>query len=109
VLGGGGVDRFLFQPSALGAALGNAATLQDFSRAVGEKINLSAIDAIAGTPADDAFTFIGTAAFTAAGQLRWEDQGGMRLIQGNVDGDTSADLTLFLQAAGPVATNWFVL
>ena len=109
VLGGGGVDRFLFQPSALGATLGNAATLQDFSRAVGERIDLSAIDAIAGTPENDAFAFIGTAAFTAAGQLRWEDQGGMRLIQGNVDGDTSADLTLFLQAAGPVATNWFVL
>lgn len=109
VLGGGGTDRFLVQPSALGAALGNAATLQDFSRAAGEKIDLSAIDAISGTPGDDAFAFIGTAAFTAPGQLRWEDQGGMRLIQGNVDGDMAADLTLFVLAAGPVNTNWFVL
>ena len=109
VLGRSGTDRFLFQPAALGAAAGNAATLQDFSRAAGERIDLSAIDAIAGTPGNDAFAFIGTAAFTGAGQLRWENQGGMRLIQGNVDGDTTADLTLFVQAAGPVATNWFVL
>jgi Ca2+-binding RTX toxin-like protein len=109
VLGGGGLDRFLFQPSALGAAAGNAATLQDFNRAAGEKIDLSAIDAIAGTPGNDAFAFIGTAAFTAPGQLRWQNEGGMRLIQGDVDGDTMADLTLFVQAAGSVNPSWFVL
>ena len=38
-------------------------TLQDFSRTVGEVIYLSAIDAIAGTLVNDAFSFIGTAAF----------------------------------------------
>jgi len=40
-----------------------------------------------------ALAFIGTAAFSGApGELRWQDQGAVRLIQGNVNADTTADL-----------------
>ena len=60
--------------------------------AVGDKIDLSPIDAIAGG-ADDAFTFIGTnVAFTnAAGQLRTIDVAGNVFVQGDLDGDGIAD------------------
>ena len=75
----------------------------------GEKLDLSRIDVIAGG-LDNPFTFIGTAAFNGTpGQLRWEDQGTIRLIQGNVNADTTADLTIFVRAAGPMDATWFVL
>jgi Ca2+-binding RTX toxin-like protein len=109
VSGKGGVDIFRFLPTAIGPAAGNATTLLDFSRGAGEVIDLSAIDAIAGTLADDAFTFIGTAPFTAAGQLRWQDQGTVRLVLGEVTGDGVADLTIFVKATGPIDSNWFGL
>ena len=65
--GGKGNDSFVF--SALD--FGSVDTLHDFRP--GDHIDLRAIDAIAGG-SDDAFSFIGDAAFTAAGQVRfWFD------------------------------------
>jgi serralysin len=72
-------------------------------------IDLRAIDAIAASLADDEFNFIGTAGFTGAGQLRWQDHGTLSLIQGEVTGDGVADMTIFVSAAGPVTGNWFLL
>jgi hypothetical protein len=110
VTGGAGLDLFLFQPAAIGDAAANATTMEDLSRALGATFDLSAIDAIAATPGNDAFTFIGTAPFGGTpGELRWEDLGTARLIQGNVNADTTADLTIFVKAAGPVEAGWFVL
>jgi serralysin len=110
VTGRGGTDLFLFQPAALGAAAGNATTLADFSAAAGEVLNLAAIDANPATPGDDAFVFIGTAPFSGApGELRWEDQGTQRMVQGTTNADTTAELTIFVKAAGPVEAGWFVL
>jgi hypothetical protein len=110
VLGGAGVDLFLLQPAALGPAAANATEFLDFDPRLGERLNLTGIDAVAATPADDLFAFIGTAAFNGTpGQLRWEEHGAFRLIQGNVNADTTADLTLLVRAAGPVEAGWFVL
>ena len=110
VFGLAGLDQFRFQPSALGVAATNASTMEDFSRVDAEKLDLVLIDAIAGTATNDAFSFIGTAAFNGTpGQLRWEDQGAVRMIQGNVNNDNTADLTIFVKAAGPVDATWFVL
>jgi len=33
----------------------------------------------------------------------------VRLIQGNVNANTTADLAIVVKAAGPVDANWFVL
>ena len=110
ILGGGGRDRFIFQMSSIGPASTNSITLQDFSRASGEQIDLSAIDAIAATLSDDPFSFIGTSTFSGvAGQLRWSEQGSNRLIEGDVNGDRLADLTINIFAAGSVDSNWFML
>ena len=111
VTGKGGLDVFQFLPAAIGAAAGNATTIEDFDRALGEKLDLSAIDANAiGGLANDAFSFIGTAAFDGTpGQLRWQDNGTVRMIQGNLNADTTADLTIFVKAAGPVDSAWLAL
>jgi len=109
VTGGGGLDVFRFLPAAIGLAAANATAMEDFSRTLGEVLDLSAIDAVAGG-ADNAFSFINTAEFSGvAGQLRWTDLGTSRLIQGDVNGDSTADLTIFAKAAGPVDANWFAL
>ena len=110
ITGGDGRDRFQFMPGALGPQAQNSFTFTDLAPAAGERLDLSRIDAVAGTLANDAFGFIGTAAFSGvAGQLRWADQGTQRLIQGDVNGDSSADLTMIVLGTGPVNSSWFLL
>jgi serralysin len=114
--GGAGADVFVFSAAghSLGyrlrsdGAKGTPDALLDFTSGV-DRIDLSAIDAIAGTVADDAFAFIGTAAFTnQAGQLRFEAADGLVHIFGDVDGNGVADLHII--ASGPqVLTGDFVL
>lgn len=98
--GGAGADIFAFSAALhsvdyLLRSDGKKATadvLVDFTSGT-DKIDLSAIDANAGTAADDAFTFIGTAAFThQAGQLRYEVLDGRVHIYGDIDGDALIDL-----------------
>ena len=67
--------------------------------AEGDRIDLSEIDAIAGTPANDAFTFIGTTGFTAAGELRYQTSGTVTLIEGDVNGDRMADFRIQVNIA----------
>jgi Ca2+-binding RTX toxin-like protein len=109
ITAGAGRDQFRFLPTAIGP--GNSFAFTDFNPADGERLDLSRIDAIAGTLANDAFTSIGTAPFSGTpGELRWQDLGGgMLLVQGNVNADPAADLTITLALAGPVRSSWFVL
>ena len=60
-----------------------------------DKIDLSVIDAIAATAANDAFTFIGTNAFSGvAGELRIEIRDGASHLFLDVDGDRMGDLEI---------------
>lgn len=98
--GEGGADIFAFTITADsldyamrsdGAKL-KPDVISDFTSGV-DKIDLSAIDAVAGTGANDAFTFIGANAFTHhAGELRCELHNGVAQIYADVDGDGVADL-----------------
>jgi Ca2+-binding RTX toxin-like protein len=64
-----------------------------------DRIDLSGIDAIEGTAAKDAFTFIGTAAFSGhAGELRCEVTAGRALILADTDGNGVADFMLSTNA-----------
>jgi hypothetical protein len=58
-------------------------------------INLSIIDANSLVAGNQTFTYIGSAAFTAAGQLRYA--GG--ILQGNTDADAAAELEIQLVGA----------
>ncbi|MGA0840103.1 MAG: hypothetical protein ACO3P1_09445, partial [Pseudomonadales bacterium] len=67
---------------------------RDFSRISLDRIDLSAIDADTTLADDQAFTFIGTAAFgNRAGELRYIP-GATSVVQGDTDGDGVADFTL---------------
>lgn len=98
--GGGGADVFRFETAADGQTYAWRSdgkkivpdTISDFLSGV-DRIDLSAIDAVAGTPANEAFAFIGAAAFSnRAGELRYEMIGGKAHILGDLDGDGLADL-----------------
>jgi Ca2+-binding RTX toxin-like protein len=90
--GGAGNDTYRFMTAA--AADGD--TILGF--APGDRVDLSSIDANTGTAANDAFTLITGAEFTAAGQLAvsFESRadGDFTVIQGNVNGDLDADFTI---------------
>ena len=114
--GGAGADIFVFSAALhstdyLLRSDGKKFTpdvLADFTSGI-DKIDLSAIDAIADTAADDAFTFIGTAAFSdQAGQLRFAAADGLVHILGDVNGNGIADLHIIV--SGPqVLAGDFVL
>lgn len=105
--GGAGADIFRF--SAAIADIGNTANtrdiITDFSRAQGDLIDLSAIDANTGNGGNQAFTFIGTAAFTAAGQVRYQNG----VLQGNVNNNLGADFSITMQASPALAAADFIL
>jgi serralysin len=61
----------------------------------GDLIDVSTIDANVLLAGNQAFTFRGGAAFTAAGQLRYS--GGV--LQGSTDADTSAEFAIQLASA----------
>lgn len=67
--------------------------------AEGDRIDVSEIDAITGTTDNDGFTFVGTAGFTAAGQLRYQASGAVTLIEGDVNGDGAADFRIQVNIA----------
>jgi hypothetical protein len=53
-----------------------------------------ALDANAGVAGNQVFTFIGTAAFSAAGQLRYSQVGGETIIQANTNSSIEFELRL---------------
>jgi Ca2+-binding RTX toxin-like protein len=91
--GGVGNDIFLYRSTAESTSA-SPDHIQDF--ATGDHIDLSKIDAIFGTAGDDAFTFIGSGAFTNhAGELRATDGGGgIWTVQGDINGDGIADIEI---------------
>jgi len=84
--------------------------ITDFSHAQGDKIDLSAIDANTGAAGDQAFSFIGTDAYTGvAGQLRYVVGGGITTIAGDINGDGTSDFHIQLTGAIGLVAADFVL
>jgi Ca2+-binding RTX toxin-like protein len=102
--GGGGADRFVFKPGEIAA--GDA--VADFSHVQSDKIDVSAIDAINGG-ADNAFTFIGAAPLTAAGQLHYVVSGGNVIVEGNTDGLGGANFSILVDGVGSLVAGDFIL
>ena len=98
--GGFGADRIAFGADALGWEN----RIVDYRQADGDLIDLSAIDADAGTAGDQAFDLV--AAFTGrAGELIVEEAGaGVYFrISGDIDGDAIGDFSVFLDTYYPFA------
>ena len=108
--GGLGGDTFVWTKTAETGVAGNEADIiTDFSRAQDDVIALNPIDADETVAGDQAFTFIGTGAFTAAGQINFFTTPTDTFIQLNTDGDTFAEATIHLIGVHAVDTGFFVL
>ncbi|HLL30849.1 MAG TPA: cadherin, partial [Allosphingosinicella sp.] len=109
LFGGLGKDQFTY--NAVSDSTASAPDLiLDFSRAQGDRISLSAIDANSLVSSNQAFTFIGSAAFSnVAGQLRYETSGGMTTVYGDVNGDGVADLQIQLSGTIALVASDFIL
>lgn len=110
LLGGAGADLYVFDDGDFsGTSWGLADRIYGFSAAQGDRIDLSQVDAIAGGT-DDAFSFIGTAAFSGvAGQLRFDNAGGATTIYGDINGDGVADFAIGLNTAVAMTGTDFIL
>jgi Ca2+-binding RTX toxin-like protein len=90
--GGAGNDMFAFANGDFGGATtATADEIVDFTSGQ-DTIDLSAVDANSLLGGDQAFAFIGTAAFSnTAGELRYEQLSGNTYLTGDTNGDGIAD------------------
>ena len=93
--GNGGADTFLFRDGAH-STTGGQDRILDF--ALEDVIDLGGVDANSLVGGNQAFAFIGSAAFTGAGQLRAEQTStaGTWSIQGDIDGNGTADFQILV-------------
>ncbi|TFU06302.1 hypothetical protein EUV02_04700 [Polymorphobacter arshaanensis] len=108
--GGAGNDVFAYLTSAeSGLGVTKADVLMDFTSGQ-DLIDLSAIDADTTVVGDQAFTFIGNAAFTGLGQLRiGTDSTGHAAIFANTTGSLTADFQISLHNNATVTAVDFLL
>ena len=98
--GNGGADSFRYQEVAESNLTGMDRIL-DFTAGT-DKIELDRIDANTLVGGDQAFSWIGSNAFSGtAGELRTVQYGGDWFVVGDTDGDTVADLVIALTLQGP--------
>jgi len=96
LIGGSGADRFVFDDVA-GSPVQAPDLVFDFNAVQGDQIDVSGIDAISGTIENDEFNFIGDDAFSgSAGELRFVHDLADGLLEGDVNGDGTADMTIEL-------------
>ncbi|MFA7587262.1 MAG: calcium-binding protein, partial [Novosphingobium sp.] len=109
--GGAGADRFLFDDGDFGGATSATADqIIDFSQAQGDRIDLAFVDANSGLAGDQAFAFIGTAAFgNVAGQVRYQTASSLTLITGDTNGDGVADFMIRMTGTHSLVAADFVL
>jgi Ca2+-binding RTX toxin-like protein len=90
--GGAGGDRFVF--NRLGDSGNTAAAVDRIVDFVANQdhIVLSTLDAAAGTAGNQAFTFIGGAAFSAEGQVQVTQSGGNTFVSLNTTGTSGAEM-----------------
>lgn len=94
LIGGAGSDMFIFSSTTDTGNGADADTISDFT-SKSDHINLSALDANTGIAGNQAFVFIGGAAFSAVGQVRYAKG----VLELNVNSDLEADSQILLQGA----------
>jgi serralysin len=109
-------DNFRFINFTDSAAGSQRDVILDFSRFQGDKIDLSHIDANTGAGGNQAFEFIGTAAFTGnasdalkRGELRITDLGDSLIVRGDINGDRIADFSIEVVFGGTLKGSDFIL
>ncbi|MFL6845744.1 MAG: M10 family metallopeptidase C-terminal domain-containing protein [Allosphingosinicella sp.] len=114
ITGGGGADTFRYQKSAESTAASMDHIL-DFTPGT-DKIELTRMDADTNAAGDQAFHWIGANAFggtggASAGELRAYQSNGIWFVEGDTNGDGTADLVIALtvQGATPLGAGDFFL
>lgn len=104
--GGSDADTFVFNPFEFGRD-----TIVDFSHAEGDRIDVSMIDANSTVSGDQAFAFIGAAAFSrTAGELRAVVTDlNNTLVSGDTDGNGFADFLVAVRGVIPLQATDFAL
>jgi serralysin len=88
LVGGAGADEFVFRFVAEAGRGGQRDVIRDFSHRQGDEIDLSGIDANAGTDGNQSFSFIGSKGFSGkAAELQYKNG----IVSGDVNGDKAAD------------------
>ncbi|WP_413814047.1 cadherin domain-containing protein [Rhizobium sp. Leaf453] len=109
--GGAGQDTFQFK-SVRDSTVATAGrdTIFDFSLSDGDRIDVSTIDANSALAGNQAFSFIGSAAFNGkAGELRYQKTSSDTYVYGDVDGDGKTDFAIHLDDAVTLTKGYFVL
>ncbi len=108
--GGSGADLFRFSSdNFVGSTRAKADVIADFSEADGDSIDLSAIDAMPDFT-DQAFRFLGNAAFSgAAGELRTVQYTGFLLLEGEINGDGIADFAIRLDGLATLSIGSIII
>lgn len=106
-----GADTFIYQSvKDSTVAMSGRDTIFDFSRSQGDHIDLSAIDANTKVSGNQAFSFVGTKAFSGkAGELRYEKTLSDTYIFVDVNGDKVADLAIHLDRSLALQQGDFLL
>ncbi len=93
--GGLGADVFLYRSEA---EIGNGMDPCDWILDVqnDDRLDLSCLDANRVKSGDQAFSWIGTAAFRSPGQLRYTLLSGVRLLEGNTIGTRGAEFQILM-------------
>jgi len=108
--GGGGGDVFVWTSTAETGVAGNEAdVVTDFNRAQGDLLAFNLIDADETAAGNQAFTFIGTAPITGAGQISFFTTDTDTFILLSTDADTAQEMTIRVQGVHQVDASWFVL
>jgi Ca2+-binding RTX toxin-like protein len=108
----GGADRdvFQFRDGDFGATRALADVIADFSHAAAEKIQLNLVDANTIAGGNQAFSWIGNGAFTGvAGQLHYAQAGGNTYVEGDTNGNGTADFVINLTGLINLVASDFVL
>lgn len=117
LIGGGGADILvggsegdIFRIGSGETGLGlDSDRIVDFTH-ISDRIDLSGMDADSATAGDQAFTFVGTAAFSnVAGELRFEYDGVNTWVRGDCDGDGAADFEILFDGNLALVASDFML
>ena len=96
LVGRGGGDRFVYDFKYDSTPVAPDRIL-DFSRSHGDKIDLAVVDANEQVDGNEAFHFVGNAAFTGVGQMRWYQQNGDTVIEANTtDATAGAEMRIVI-------------
>jgi Ca2+-binding RTX toxin-like protein len=111
--GGSGADTFVFLKTSDFGSVGSLDRIADFFTAENDKISLKGVDPDPATAGDQAFTFIGSAAFTSVPHTTFEVRyqaasGGDLLVELDTTRDGAVDFSFLVRATSLAASDFLL-